>query len=117
MDRTMTTPSTPEIDRFPNSPGPSVQDASGETTTIRLPLDLHDPLRLEALKAARRAMIREEWMLGLDEGGPSLLDAEFSASGIVWDLPLAHAPRAHTRLAALVRRAEAAVEMARRVTA
>jgi streptogramin lyase len=46
---------------------------------------------IEAIRHARRAMLREEWTLGRDPGEPSLEDAVFSPSGIVWSVP--HAQR------------------------
>lgn len=39
---------------------------------------------LDALRHARRSMLREEWTLGRAEGQPSLEDAMFSPEGIVW---------------------------------
>ncbi len=75
------------------------------TATIRLTIDAQAPERLDALRTVRRAMIREEWTRGLDEGEPSLLDAEFSRSGILWDLPLGQLARGREKLGALVRRA------------
>jgi len=104
-------------DPFPSISSRSADSAEnpGGTTTIRLALDLQDPL-LPALRAARRAMIREEFTLGLDEGDPSLLDAEFSSKGVVWEVPLGQVRRAQTKLAALVFRAETAVEAGSRFT-
>jgi hypothetical protein len=78
---------------------------SPKTATIRLELDARTPERLDALRTVRRAMIREEWTRGLEEGEPSLLDADFSRSGILWDLPLGQVPRGRAKLGALVRRA------------
>jgi hypothetical protein len=39
---------------------------------------------LEALRHARRSMLREEWTLGRREGEPSLEDAVFTNDTIVW---------------------------------
>ena len=79
--------------------------ASPGMATIRLSLDARAPERLDALRTVRRAMIREEWTRGLDEGEPSLLDADFSRSGILWDLPLGEIVRGREKLGTLVRRA------------
>jgi hypothetical protein len=78
---------------------------SAGTATIRVSLDATAPERLDALRTVRRAMIREEWTRGLDEGEPSLLDADFSRAGILWDLPLGQIDRGRAKLGALVRRA------------
>ena len=78
---------------------------SAGTATIRLSLDARAPERLDALRTVRRAMIREEWTRGLEEGEPSLLDADFSRAGILWELPLGQIGRGRAKLGALVRRA------------
>ena len=39
---------------------------------------------IEALRHARRSMLREEWTLGRREGEPSLEDAVFTNDAIVW---------------------------------
>jgi hypothetical protein len=39
---------------------------------------------LEALRHARRSMLREEWTIGRREDEPSLEDATFSVDAIVW---------------------------------
>ena len=87
--------------------GPPPTEAAFELSTLRLPLDLRASGGLASLRAARRAMIREEWTLGLDDEEPSLLDAEFSLAGVVWDLPRCQEARGRAKLAALVRRARA----------
>ena len=68
-------------------------------------LDARAPARLDALRTVRQAMIREEWTRGLEEGEPSLLDADFSRSGILWDLPVGQVEKGREKLGALVRRA------------
>lgn len=73
--------------------------------TIRLSLAAGARESLDALRTVRRAMIREEWTRGLEEDEPSLLDAEFSRSGILWDLPLGQVARGRAKLGTLVRRA------------
>ena len=75
------------------------------SATIRLTLDARAPDRLDALRTVRRAMIREEWTRGLDEGEPSLLDADFSRTGILWDLPAGQIARGRAKLGSLIRRA------------
>jgi len=41
-------------------------------------------LALEAIRHARRAMLREEWTRGREPGEPSLEEAVFSPTGVVW---------------------------------
>jgi len=41
---------------------------------------------LEALRHARRSMLREEWTLGRRDDEPSLEDATFSIDSIVWPI-------------------------------
>lgn len=63
-------------------------DISGTmTVTLRFLHTARDPESVEALRAARRSMLREEWTRGCQEGEPSLKDALFSASEIVWTVP------------------------------
>jgi hypothetical protein len=93
--------------RLSIDPGDPVE-ADGRSpgnATIRLSIDARAPERLDALRTVRRAMIREEWTRGLEEGEPSLLDADFSRSGILWDLPHGQIERGREKLGALVRRA------------
>ena len=93
--------------RLSIDPGDPVEGEglSPGTATIRLSLDAGAPERLDALRTVRRAMIREEWTRGLEEGEPSLLDADFSRSGILWDLLPGQIERGREKLGTLVRRA------------
>ncbi len=43
-----------------------------------------DPEGLEALRHARRSMLREEWTKGREPGEPSLEDAIFSSTEVRW---------------------------------
>lgn len=79
-------------------------------TTIRLALDARAPERLDALRTVRKAMIREEWTRGLEDGEPSLLDADFSRSGVLWELPLGEVAQGREKLGVLVRRANLLLE-------
>ena len=54
------------------------------TVTLRCRLLTTDPDSLEALRFARRAMLREEWTRGVGEDEPSLEDAVFSAFDVTW---------------------------------
>jgi len=52
--------------------------------TLRFRLVGTDGEGLEALRHARRSLLREERILGRDAGEPSLEDALFSTAEIVW---------------------------------
>jgi hypothetical protein len=83
--------------------------ADGKTTLVfRLGAD--DPERLEALREARRAMIREGRNEGIDETEPSLAEAVFSKSWVFWEVPIGDQFQCREKLAALVRRANRLVE-------
>jgi hypothetical protein len=65
---------------------------------------------LEALRYARRAMLREEWTRGAVEGEPSLEDAVFTASDVAWAVPAAAVAASRAKLEELVARANRALE-------
>lgn len=65
---------------------------------------------IEAIRHARRAMLREEWTLGRDPGEPSLEDAVFSPSGIVWSAPHVQRPWCLRKMEELEARASRALE-------
>jgi len=65
---------------------------------------------IEAIRHARRAMLREEWTLGRDPGEPSLEEAVFSASGIVWSAPHAQRDWCLRKIEELEARASRALE-------
>ena len=67
------------------SEGSSALALDGDpSVTLRFRLIGTDPEGLEALRHARRSLLREERILGRDAGEPSLEDALFSAAEIVW---------------------------------
>jgi hypothetical protein len=76
-----------------------------DKATLRFRLSSRDPELLDALRDARRAMIREEWTRGLEEGEPALSKAVFSASEVLWETDLGKEARCHEKMATLVRRA------------
>ena len=51
---------------------------------LRFAIQADDPEELEALRHARRSMLREEWTRGRDGDEPSLEEAIFSSSDILW---------------------------------
>jgi len=77
--------------------------------TLRFRLVCSDDRSLDALRYARRAMLREESTLGVAEDEPSLEEAIFSASDIAWSVsPLAR-ERCREKLEELVARANRAL--------
>jgi hypothetical protein len=55
-----------------------------ETVTLRFLLSASGDSSLDALREARRALLREEWTRGRDADEPSLEEAVFSATEILW---------------------------------
>jgi len=87
-------------------------DTEAGTTTLQFRLIGNAPAGLEALRETRRAMIREEWTRGLEDGEPSLADAVFSPHGVFWDVPLGERQRCRERIQTLVVRANGRLEQA-----
>ena len=85
-------------------------DRAGGVTTLHFRWDASGPARLEALRDARRAMIREEWTLGLETGEPSLTEAEFTANGVHWQIPIGDQASCRQKLRILVARANRQLE-------
>src|ERR1700682_4054761 len=54
--------------------------------TLRFGIETEDPEDLEALRHARRSMLREEWTRGRDGEEPSLDEAVFSPAEICWTI-------------------------------
>lgn len=75
------------------------------TITMRCRLITTDGPALEALRYARRAMLREESTLGVGEGEPSLEDAVFSAFDVAWSVPAGQREWSRSKLQELVERA------------
>ena len=107
--------STPSLDRAGVSitlteipAWPVVTDGS-EASELRFRFHPSDAQHLEALRQARRAMLREEWTLGLLEDEPGLAEAVFTTSEISWRVAAGREARCRQKLATLVRRAEALI--------
>jgi hypothetical protein len=84
------------------------------TVTLLFRVAAADARDLEALRYARRAMLREEWTLGADPEGASLGDAVFSPTAITWAVAPEQRDRCEARMAELVARANRALrEMGR----
>jgi hypothetical protein len=70
------------------SSGSSALDLAGRPElTLRFAIEAENPEDLEALRHARRSMLREELTRGRDGQRPSLEDAIFSAAEISWRIP------------------------------
>ena len=98
--------------------GPSAAAAFGSAvlqpdpsarTTIRLAITAPGPMGLEALRHARRSMLREEWTIGREPDEPSLESAVFSATEVSWTVPWIQRERCRERLQALETRANRAL--------
>lgn len=88
-------------------------DRDQGTTALHFRLTGSDAAGLDALRETRRAMIREDWTLGLEDGEPSLADAVFTPHDVYWDVPLGERQRCRERVQALVVRANRRLEQAR----
>ena len=80
-------------------------DLDTGTVTLRFLVSADNPDSLEALRNARRALLREELTRGRDVDEPSLEDAVFSASEILWEVPPGQRPWCLEKLEELRRRA------------
>jgi hypothetical protein len=56
----------------------------GPKVTLRFLVSVDSGAGLEALRFARRSLLREEWTRGREADEPSLEDAVFSPTQIVW---------------------------------
>jgi hypothetical protein len=77
--------------------------------TLRFAISAPDPAGLDALRHARRSILREEWTLGRDPDEPSLESAIFSASEVTWTVPSSQRERCRERLCELETRANRAL--------
>ena len=94
------------------SAGPAVAVGSAlpkpdpdSVATLCFAIASSDPAGLDAIRHARRSMLREEMTLGREPGEPSLETAMFSAEGIRWTVPLSQRARCLERLSELEARA------------
>lgn len=69
-----------------------------------------DSHAIDAIRHARRSMLREEWTLGRGPGEPSLEDAVFSPMGVVWVVPADQQSWCLKKVEDLAGRAERALE-------
>ncbi len=90
------------------SSGSTARQLAEPIVTLRCRLLTTDGASLEALRYARRAMLREEWTRGEELGEPSLEDAVFSAFDVSWPVRASESERGRAKLAELVERANRA---------
>ncbi len=90
-------------------------DREGGTTALHFRVTGSDAAGLDVLRETRRAMIREDWTLGLEDGEPSLADAMFTSHDVYWDVPLGERQRCREKIQALVVRTNRRLEQARGV--
>jgi hypothetical protein len=88
-------------------------DREGGTTALHFRVIGSDARGLDALRETRRAMIREDWTLGLEDGAPSLADAVFTSHDVYWDVPLGERQRCREKIQALAVRANRRLEQGR----
>jgi hypothetical protein len=79
--------------------------ADGSTLTLRFLLSAGGQEELEALRNARRSLLREELTRGRDSDEPSLEDAVFSPTEILWVVRPDQRPVCLQKLEELRRRA------------
>ena len=77
----------------------------GTKVTLRFLVSVDGGAGLEALRFARRSLLREEWTRGRDADEPSLEDAVFSPTQIVWVVGADQRAAALLKLEELRRRA------------
>jgi hypothetical protein len=102
-----------EIESATTAPVPSGDSSAAllepARVTLRFRLASADDRSLEALRYARRAMLREEWTRGVDEDEASLEEAVFSAFDVVWSVPASARESGKAKLEELVARANRAL--------
>lgn len=105
--------------RFREMTGPSVAGTEDRDSvalridpsrrvTLRFALMMEDPQDLEALRYARRAMIREERTRGLDWDEPSMEQPIFTATEVRWFVLVSQVAWCRDKIADLVSRANRA---------
>jgi hypothetical protein len=82
---------------------------SARTVALRFRFVSDGDRALEALRYARRAMLREEGTRGVEEGEPSLEDAVFTTTEVFWWVPAFAEAMGRAKLEELVARANRAL--------
>jgi hypothetical protein len=83
---------------------------SSRRVTLRFALSFADEKELEALRYARRSMIREERTRGLEWDEPSMEDPTFVGSEIRWFALVSQAAWCRTKIDELIARANRAIQ-------
>ena len=83
--------------------------SDGDTVTLRFRITATGDEALEALLHARRSLLREEWTLGLDPDEPSLEEAVFSVTDVVWTVRTSQRESCVRKLGELTARARRAL--------
>lgn len=96
-----------EVGPVDSAPADLRMPAAGPVMALRFRIET-DPVGLEALRHARRALLREEATRGLDLDEPSLEQAVFSPAEIVWEILPTQRARCLEKLEELVSRARRA---------
>lgn len=84
--------------------------AENSCVTVRFAIAAKDSPEVDAIRHARRAMLREEWTLGRAPDDPSLEEAVFSALGVVWVVPADQQASCLKKMDELAARAERALD-------
>jgi hypothetical protein len=100
---------------LPAGEGAALRYDPSRRIMLRFKVSTSDPEDLEALRYARRAMIREERTRGLEWEEPSMEDPTFSAGEIRWFALTSQAAWCRQKIAELVERANRAAEEMRRL--
>ncbi len=94
-----------------SSSGSAALDLAEEpSVTLRFAFGETDSPAIDAIRHARRSMLREEWTLGRGPGEPSLEDAVFSPVGVVWVVPADQQSWCLQKMEDLAARAERSLE-------
>ena len=95
----------------PSTSGTAALELSSDSPVLlRFLISARDPAALEALRYARRSILREEWTLGRSESESSLQDAVFTATEIIWQVRRGEREACLRKLDDLVSRANRVAE-------
>jgi hypothetical protein len=99
---------------LPGGDGLALRFDPSRRIMLRFRLQVNASEDLEALRYARRAMIREERTRGLEWEEPSMEDPTFTANEVRWFVLTSQAAWCRQKIAELVERANRAIEEIRR---
>lgn len=84
--------------------------AEDSLVTLQFAIAATESPEIDAIRHARRAMLREEWTLGRAPDEPSLEEAVFSPVGVVWVVPADQQAWCLQKMGDLAARADRALE-------